>query len=397
MLPNVNIELGNGNIGSVTLSDDGISALLLTGQEIAGKLTLGRTYILASADDLKTQGITAENNPLVYKDVTAFYAKAGDGAELHLMVVSEASTLTQMCGTGIDSPLRKLLDSAAGRIRLVGVNRNAPAEYAPALKNGIDTDVVTALEAADSVAKSYMSKIAPVWVLLPAIGWDGSTDAIFAPREASYNCASITLASDGIFGESKLYSGAVGQIIGRVARSSVNISAARVKDGAIAATGYLIDGKSPQEHFAHWNLLHDAGYIFYRTFIGKNGYYLNDDATAIATTDDYYRISLLRVIQKGLVVAYKTYIDEILESIAVDAETGKLPLPMCKAYEQMLVRAINTNMEGEISGVTVNIDPSQNLIITNRLKVRCNIVPMGLLKNIDVDLSFNNPLNNPES
>lgn len=395
-LPNVNIILGNGNIGTVTLSDDGISGLILTGAAVEEKLTLNKVYVLSSSNDLSKYGITKENNPLVYKDVAAFYKAAGDGAELHLLVVSEASTLTQICSSEPGSPLQKLIDSAAGRIRLVGVNRNAPASYAPTVEKCIDKDVITAVDEAQSVARSYMGKIAPFVILLPAVGWSGETEGLYQPREGSYNCASVVLASDGKYGESKLYSAAIGQVLGRAATCAVNISIGRVKDGSIAATGYLTDGKTPQEDYSLWNILHDAGYIFYRTYIGKNGYYLNDDATAIATTDDYHRLCLIRVIQKALVICYKTYIDEILDSIEVDPETGQVPSPMCKYYEQLLTRAINTNMVGEISGFTAYIDPKQDLITSGRLNVQAKIVPTALLKEINVDLAFNNPYNTSE-
>ena len=66
---------------------------------------------------------------------------------------------------------------------------------------------------------------------------------------------------------------------------------------------------------------------------------------------------------------------------------------MCKYYEQLLVRAVNTNMEGEISGFTAYIDPNQDLISTNVLKVQAKVVPTALLKEINVDLSFDNPFN----
>ena len=158
----------------------------------------------------------------------------------------------------------------------------------------------------------------------------------------------------------------------------------------------MTDGKTPQEDYSLWNILHDAGYIFYRTYIGKNGYYLNDDATAIATTDDYHRLCLIRVIQKALVICYKTYIDEILDSIEVDPETGQVPSPMCKYYEQLLTRAVNTNMVGEISGFTAYIDPKQDLITSGRLNVQAKIVPTALLKEINVDLAFNNPYKTSE-
>ena len=330
-LPNVNITLGNGNIGTVTLSDDGISGLILTGTAVEGKLALNKVYVLSSSNDLAKLGINKETNPLVYKDVSAF-----------------------------------------------------------------DKDVITAITAAQSVVKAYMEKIAPFVVLIPAIGWSGETDNLYQPREGSQNSVSVVLASDGLYGGSKLYSAAIGQVLGRAATCPVNISIGRVKDGNIAADGYLMDGKKPEEDYALWNILHDAGYIFYRTYIGKNGYYLNDDATAVASTDDYHRLCLIRVIQKAVVICYKTYIDEILDSIMVDADTGQLSQPVCKSFEQSIIRSINTDMDGEISGFKAYINPAQNLISTGSLKVQCKIVPTALLKEIDVDLSFSNLYNTSE-
>ena len=305
-LPNVNITLGNGNIGQVTLSDDGIAGLILTGTAINSKLVLNKVYILSMVSDLTTLGVTKENNPLIWKDVNAFYQVAGDGAELHLIVVSEATTLTQMCSSETGSAIKKLLDSAAGRLRLVGINRNTPVSYSPTMQGCIDQDVVNAISAAQSVASSYMAKIAPVVVFLPAIAWSGETTDLFKPRECSANQVALVLASDGKIGNNTLYTAAIGQVLGRAAKCAVNISIGRVKDGSITASGFLMDGKTPEEDYSLWPTLHDAGYIFYRTYIGKNGYYLNDDATAIATTDDYHIICLMRTIQKAVVICYKT-------------------------------------------------------------------------------------------
>ncbi|MFR9545350.1 MAG: DUF2586 family protein [Rikenellaceae bacterium] len=384
-MPNVSITLGNGNLGTVTLSDDGIAGLILTGAAVTGKLELNKVYILSSATDLDDLGVTESNNPLVYKDVVAFYTAAGDGAELHLLVVSDATTLAAMCATTSGSPLQVLIDSAAGNIRLVGINRNPPSTYEAAESQCMDKDVITAAEAAQSVAASYMGKIAPFAIFIPALGWDGEVDGIFKPRECSYNYVSIVLASDGEIGD--YYSASIGQIVGRAATCAVNISLARVKDGSIASYGYLTNGNTPEDDYSLWETLHDAGYIFYRTYIGKSGYYFNDDPTASPTTDDYCRLCRLRVIQKAVVICYKTYIDEIMDSIAVDSD-GKISQPICKYYEQLLSRAINTNMSDEISDLVIYVDPDQNIITTGALGVSCKIVPTGLITEINVDLSF---------
>ena len=177
-LPNVNIKLGNGNLGQTSATDDGISGLILTGKAVEGKLELNKHYQLSSTRDLKVLGITEDTNPLAVKEIKAFYAQAGEGAELHLLIVSEATTLTAMCDPADDSPLRRLIDAAAGRIRLVGINKLPPAEYEADATQGIDADAITAAANAQKVAESYANQIRPFRLLLPAPAWTGSTDSL---------------------------------------------------------------------------------------------------------------------------------------------------------------------------------------------------------------------------
>ena len=63
-LPNVNITLGNGNIGTVTLSDDGIAGLILPGKAVSSTLELHKVYVIASTGGMKKLGLSAEKNPL---------------------------------------------------------------------------------------------------------------------------------------------------------------------------------------------------------------------------------------------------------------------------------------------------------------------------------------------
>lgn len=391
-LPNVNIVIGNGNMGNISLSDDGIAGLILTGAAVANKLELNQVYVLGSTLELAKLGITEETNPLAHKEITAFYRTAGEGAELHLLVVDETTTLTQMCSEDAASPLRKLINSAAGRIRLVGINRNTPADYEMTAEKGLDADVITAIASAHAVAEDFLTSIAPFRVLLPALGWDGEANNLYKPREGSYNRVSVVMASDGKFGASKLYSAAIGQVLGRAAKIAVHQNLGRARDGAIAAKGYLTDGKTPEEHFSLMNLLEDAGYIFYRTFAGKNGYYLNGDATATDVTDDYCFLSSGRVIDKAMVVTYRTYIDDILDNIRVDPDKGTIPVSICKSFEASIIRAVNTSMGDEMSSFTAYIDPNQNILANGQMTITCKIVPLATLREITVNLSLNNPV-----
>ena len=104
-LPNVTINLENGNLGRIAQSDDGVAGLILTGAAVAGKLELNRVYLINSTRDIAKLGITAENNPLAHKDLTAFITETGDGAELYLLVMAQATLLSQMCSIEDGSPL----------------------------------------------------------------------------------------------------------------------------------------------------------------------------------------------------------------------------------------------------------------------------------------------------
>ena len=183
-LGNVNIKLENGALGRVATTDDGVAGLIVTGKAVAEKLDLNKVYLFSGTRDLTTYGITEEENPLLCKEITAFYEQAGDGAELYVLVVSEATTLTQMCSVDDGSPLKKLIDYAAGRIRLVGINKLPPAEYEADTAQGIDGDVITAVAAAQNIAEAYQDKINPFRLLLPAILWTGSTESLFQTRSS---------------------------------------------------------------------------------------------------------------------------------------------------------------------------------------------------------------------
>lgn len=76
-LPNVTINLENGNLGRIAQSDDGVAGLILTGAAVSDKLALNEVYLINSSRDIARLGITAENNPLAHKELTALLY--GDG------------------------------------------------------------------------------------------------------------------------------------------------------------------------------------------------------------------------------------------------------------------------------------------------------------------------------
>lgn len=391
-LPNVKIILGNGNLARVQSLDDGVSGLLLPGNPVAGKLELNKHYTLGSVRDLASLGITKENNPIAYKDLMAFFASVGGSAELHLVITEDSKSLAEMCSLEDGSPLRVLVAGGSGRIRLVGVNHSA-AQDPGDLPDAINSDVILAVTAAQSVAEHFTKEIQPFRILLPTLDWDGTTEKLYKPREGSANRVGLVLAADELI-DGKA-SAAIGQVLGRAAKIKVHRSIARVRDGSIAPVGFLMDGKTPEDHYADRDALDAAGYIFYRTFAAKNGYYLNDDPMCASLSDDYSNLYLGRVIDKAILVAYTTYIESVMDNIVVDKD-GLIPSYICKSFEQMIKRAVGVQMGDEISDFDAYVDPSQNVLLNGVLDIQCKIIPQGILREINVNLSFVNPQNNKE-
>lgn len=363
--PNVNITLGNGNLGRSAATDDGVAALLLTGATVSGKLELNKHYQLSGTADLVALGVTADNNPLVYKEVTAFYEQTGDGAELHLLVVAEATTLTQMCDSAADSPLRKLIDASGGRVRLVGVNKIPPTEYEADTTQGIDKDAITAAEKAQAVIESYAAgKVNPFRLLMPAPAFDAEVDSLFKPRESSTNAVCYVLASD----DAVKHTAAIGRVLGRAASLSVHQSIGRVRSGSIGTDMYLTDGQSYIDADGLADSLHDAGYIIPVAYPRKNGAYLNGDPAAAPVTDDYAQLRYGRTVDKARIIVYDTLIDEILDDVDTDSD-GDLSAGQRTSYEGMIENAVLTQMNGEITSFAVSIPEGQNILTSETIRV----------------------------
>ena len=385
-LPNVKITLGNGKLGRSSSTPDGVAGMIITGAAVGGKLDLNKHYQISSTRDLVALGIDAQTNPLADKDIRAFYAQAGDGAELHLLFVPQATTLTAMCDTDVNSPLSKLINGGGGRIRLVGVNKLPPSGYTPDVAQCIDGDAITAAAAAHLCAQSFAEQIKPFRLLMPAPAWTGVTENLFKPRQSSYNRVGFVLASDDPANKTA----AISQVLGRAAKIETQQNIGRVKSGSIAPEGYFTDGSTYLDKAGYAESLHDAGYIFYRSFPTKNGCYLNDDSMSAPITDDYSNLNLGRIIDKANVIIYSVYIEEILDELAVD-EKGRIPEGACRSYEGMIRQAIGNEMGRQISGFRAFVDPDQNPLSTSILRISAEITPKATLRKINVDLSYRNP------
>jgi hypothetical protein len=397
-LPKVQINIQNGALGIVPGTADGVAGLVMSGVAVATKIALLEPKQIFSTDDAKALGLDAAydtaNSTKVWKHISDFYAQAGEGAELWIMLVVNTTLMADMCDKANDIA-KKLLNAASGRIRLLGIHRIPDGAYEPTYDNELDDDVIDAVATLQALAEDFAAAYKPFRGVIEGRDFQGTVADLYDLRGDSANAVSVILANN-----EATTGAAIGLVLGRLAKIPVQRNIGRVKDGNLGVSkAYLSDGEELVDsttgvvNYSDGELAtaHDLGYIVMRKYQGKSGFYFADDPTAAPVSDDYGQIGRGRVIDKALVIAYTTYVDELLDEIEIDPATGQINPAVIKSYQGKIANAINTNMINEISGLTVTIDPAQNVLSTSKVKVKLAIVPVGYAKTIEVDLGFSNP------
>ena len=189
---------------------------------------------------------------------------------------------------------------------------------------------------------------------------------------------------------------AVGLLARRIAACAVHRHIGRVKDGPLAVEKIYIDDEDPA--MANVETLYNKGYLTFRTYVGKSGYYFIDDNLATGFSDDYRSIARRRTIDKAYRIIYRTMLDEVNGEVPVTNE-GYITPSYAKALECEVIAAVANDMtaNGELGtdptdpsdkGVKCYINPEQNILATSRINVSAKVKPYGYAKYIDVELGF---------
>lgn len=393
MLPGVNINFAQGALGTVTPSADCVGGIIATAAAVSDTFVLGNGYIIYKADDLSALGVTKENNPTLYKHVKEFYDIAGDGAELWIMGLPATAKPSDILDKE-NAYAKKLIQLANGRIRFIAVAYQPAQDYEAEIEDGLDSDVMTAALKGQQLADWATDTLyAPLFVVIAGRGYaKANITALADLTECAFNRVGIMIG-DTVSG---CEGAAVGLLAGRIAACAVHRHIGRVKDGPLAVEKIYIDDEDPA--MANVETLYNKGYLTFRTYVGKSGYYFIDDNLATGFSDDYRSIARRRTIDKAYRIIYRTMLDEVNGEVPVTNE-GYITPSYAKALECEVIAAVANDMtaNGELGtdptdpsdkGVKCYINPEQNILATSRINVSAKVKPYGYAKYIDVELGF---------
>lgn len=216
------------------------------------------------------------------------------------------------------------------------------------------------------------------------------------------NKASVCIAQDGnglgaqLFINSGISITSGGACLGDVSTAAVNediawIAKFNVSNGVEDDTIALSNGKLLTDTTITANLLNQLNsyrYIFLTTKIGISGSYWNDSHTAIAVTSDYAYIENNRTIDKAIRIGRAALLPQLNSPLKLNAD-GTLQNTTIAFFVGLLNTALNAMVRAsEISAFKATIDPKQLVLSTSELVVTLKIVPIGVAREIIVNIGF---------
>lgn len=390
-LPYVKIDYGNGALGQTIASADGLLCLIIVGATaVASAFDLAKLYPLNKPADMEKLGITAENNPLLYKAANDFYTEAVEGTKVYIIGYPE--TLTMSAVLDKNNPYaRNIIETTNGEVRGLIITKKAAAE--PTVTNGLDSDMEAAKLNAQALGEwATEVRYAPIFTIIDGLSFDGDTEALTDMTKQSYNRVGVVIGDTTQSSANQ----AVGIIAGRIAVSAVQRNIGRVADGSLGVLN-MYAGDTAVE-LADISTILGKGYITFRTFTGISGYYIADDPLATTPTDDYNEITRRRVIDKAYRIAYAVLVQKLVDEIPVNKD-GTMIETYAASFELAVENAIATNMtaNGELSsdpqdssdrGVECHVDRTINVLSTSKVQAEVRVRPLGYGKYINVLLGF---------
>lgn len=197
--------------------------------------------------------------------------------------------------------------------------------------------------------------------------------------------------------------GFLGAVMGAIAKANVQESVAWVRQFNLFADdfqdielGFGDINLDADDEFTSVNIyeslspvildeLDDKGYIFPIKYAGReNGIYISRDQTC--SHGDFRTIARNRTINKSRRQVRAALLPYVNSPLLVNPSTGMLAASKITAFKT-LIGDILAKMQAaqEISGYAVTIDPNQNVLVNDTLRISYVIVPVGVATRIYVE------------
>lgn len=386
----VSFNRQGGGLGKRLPGEDHVSGLVVYGQQNLNKV------LLLEPEQLDSLGVTTVTHPVLHYQVSEYF-RVNPGAKLY--VVSSLLNNAQF------TEVKQLQQFAEGKLRQVGI-----------------VDLITGFADLATIAvtiETRLNELATANMPLSAVLSINSitpANLLALPNLHNLNCErlSVCIGQDGA-GRGNYLSGVVGKkvgivgaCLGAISRAKVhesiawvekqnlvteaypkaltgNVIVARELDVTAFIDGTLLGDLTP----AQIQSINDKGYIFPIKHIGYTGTFFNDSFSATALDNDFSTIENNRTMDKAQRGVYVKLLPKISGPIYINPDTGEISSDTIASLEAIgSIPLEQMERDGELSGFKIFINPNQDVLSTSKLTVTLKIVPVGVLREITVNLGF---------
>lgn len=371
-----------GTLGRELPNEDATSGLI-----VYGEANTHKTLIL-SVQDAEKKGITERDFPVLHYHIVEFF-RIGQGAKLYVQGVDSSDREY--------SELKVLQNFAQGSIRQMAVCDLAST----------DTNLTTCVKKLQEIATELSTAHTPLSILFSVKITNEEFSNLPDLHSLNSDKVSVVIGQDGKGKGSEIAQttpsvSCIGAVLGAVAKAQVQESIAWVEKQNMVSVAHkgtqvleldipaFCNGELLEEYSAEdIEQINEKGYLFLVKHTGIIGSYLNDSFTATALDSDFAFIENNRTIDKVSREVNRVLLPKLSAPAYISPETGNIDPSTLKSLEALVDDALSQmRKKGELSGYQVWIDPNQQLLQTSRLNVVLKIVPVGVLREIVVEIGL---------
>lgn len=388
----LNITRTNGNVPKTLPGQDHISGLVAYVDALPAGFEESPVHACSSLETAEKLGITSDEkasweirvlhyhlseiyriNPAISLYVGLFVKPTGEN-----YTFSEIKTMQNFAGgslrqVGVYCGHKEL--SANDLIALQGIATTLQSQHRPLMiMYAPKVDSVTNLST--NLAGANKCNVS---VLIAQAGSGLGAD-LFASDE---NKDKYTVSAIGI-GLGLMSLAAVHQCIGWVEAFPTGVDLPAFSDGTLLRD---LDN-------AFVDSLDTARYLFFVTYDGLTDSYFNDSHTMDSPESDYAYIENVRTMDKAVRGIRRALLPKLGGELYVDASTGQLQTYEVEYLTELAGKPLEDMQKaGELSGLSVEIDPDQNVLSTSEIEIVLKQVGVGIMRRINCKIGFAQSVN----
>ncbi len=178
-----------------------------------------------------------------------------------------------------------------------------------------------------------------------------------------------------------------GIVCGLYSKANIQQSIGEVKSFSIAENKML--ELLPRGIEDYLSLLDETKYLTFRKYEGIEGFYVTNARMMCPDGSDYRYAEDTRVKNKIIKETRKQALQELQSDIDMDDVQGSLET--IAKFIQIPVDAMARKKPKEISSGRIVVPEDQDILVTEKLKVIIRYVPIGHVREIELDLGMENP------